>query len=112
MKSSYFKLLIVCLLLLLLTACNDKIEAEKEYMDAEPAASLLREYLEDHYDDLEKEGIIVTEFGPDELNNALQVDLLKLNKKIEKKFKKVLFEDVLHQEVRLRLEQGGYGIPQ
>ncbi|AXI00557.1 hypothetical protein DV702_12995 [Sporosarcina sp. PTS2304] len=114
MNSSYFKLLFVCLLVLVLTACNEKTETEteKEYMDAVTAAKLLSEYNKSNRNELKMEGIIITMLGPDEINNVLEVDLLKVNKKIEKKFKKILFEDVLHQEVRLRLEQGGYGIPQ
>lgn len=81
------------------------METEKEYMDAETAAKLLSNYTENHRDKLEMEGIIIKVHGPDEINNVLVVGLLEVDKKIEKKFKKILFEEILHQEVRLRLEQ-------
>ncbi|MEK4713651.1 MULTISPECIES: hypothetical protein [unclassified Sporosarcina] len=84
MNSIYSKSLFVNLLLLLLTACNEITEIEKEYMDAEPATKLLRDYLTDHRAELVEERVIVTAYGPDELNNVLEVNLIKLNRKKEK----------------------------
>ncbi|MFS0689000.1 hypothetical protein AB1K89_07145 [Sporosarcina sp. 179-K 8C2 HS] len=105
MKSNKLKLVMSNLIIIfLLIACNQKVETE--YLDANIAKEKLGEELDNPNSVFRQDDLMVTSIGIDEENNTLEVGLLVLNRKTEKKFKATFFEDILHhKEVKLKLVQ-------
>jgi hypothetical protein len=90
---------------IILTACDNN--QENAHMDPHIAHGLLVEEMKNSNNVLEKEDIVVTKIYVEEKTGSLVIGLLELNSETEKKFKKILLEKILHQEVKLKLIEAG-----
>jgi uncharacterized protein YcfL len=89
---------------LILTACNNN--QENLQMDPHIAHEVLVEDMKNS-NTLEQEDIIITKIYVEEKTDSLVIGLLELNSETEKKLKKILLEEILHQEVNLKLIEAG-----
>lgn len=105
MKNNKLKFINVWMIVILIFAvgCSKEERENKTTIDVNTAHEKLYEEIGNKDNLFKQNGIELSSIWADEESKTLHVGLLKLNKKIEKKFKTILFDKVLHGSVKLHL---------
>ncbi|WP_066299188.1 hypothetical protein [Bacillus sp. FJAT-29937] len=105
MKNKKIKLITVSFILTLIftVGCSKEEREDLITIDVKTAHDKLYEEVGEKDNLFEQNGIEISSMWADEETKTLHVGLLKLNKKTEKKFKTILFDEILHGSVKLNL---------
>ncbi|KAB2331591.1 hypothetical protein F7731_18640 [Cytobacillus depressus] len=107
MKNNKFKLFTACIIVnLIFTAgCSNDEREDVTTIDVDIAHDKLLEEVVKKNNLLIQNGIELSSIWADEQTETLHVGLLKINKRTEKKFKTILFDEILQGSVKLNLFQ-------
>ncbi|HHW36139.1 MAG TPA: hypothetical protein GXX18_02375 [Bacillales bacterium] len=107
MKDKWFNVLLFGILFLLLfaTACNKETNISNQLIDVYSAYDKLDIEVSKPDNLFKQNGIEIVSYSIDDVNNQLVIGVLKLNPKIEKQFKKIFLNQILHGEVKYNISQ-------